>query len=448
VYTLGTPSTRATPSPLAPGSSAALAWAALLGAVAVLAGCGGDDDGSTPGSDSGVPAIDGAPPFDAPPGTADAGPSCDPVSGTPTLQLAPVASGLDEPTAAGVAPGSRRIFVTERPGRIRVIDGTGSLLATPFLDLTATVNDGGSEQGLLGLAFHPGYAQNRRLFVYYTRGDGDLVLAEYTAQAADENLGDPASGVPLLTIDHPQNTNHNGGWLGFGPDDKLYMATGDGGGSGDPFEAGQSLMDLRGKILRLDVDTAGQVKIPADNPFVGMGNAKGEIWIYGLRNPWRCSFDRDTGDLWIADVGQNLIEEIDFVPGTSMGGLNFGWDVMEGTTCFNETNFYSPLANCTKTGLTLPVLEYSHNGGAASITGGYVYRGCKMPALRGTYFYADVRTNPPFIKSLRKSGAQVMDQQNYPQFSNRYVYAFGEDADGELLVLDGVAGTVTRLAPE
>jgi hypothetical protein len=257
--------------------------AMVLGALLPLAACGDDDDGGghpdsgqNPGADGGMNPDGG--------GTPDANPNCNPVSGEPTLAFAEVANGMSEPTSAVVAPGGRRIFVTERPGRIRIIDENEQLIATPFLDITAIVNDGGSEQGLLGLAFHPQYAQNGRFFVYYIIGNRDIKLAEYKV-SADPNIADAGSGVEILTVPHPMYSNHNGGWLAFGPDGHLYMGTGDGGLGGDPFDAGQDLTDLRGKLLRLDVSTPGQYAVPADNPFVGMpGGVRGEIWAYGLRN--------------------------------------------------------------------------------------------------------------------------------------------------------------------
>jgi hypothetical protein len=431
--------------------------AALL--LAALVACGGDDDaGGNP--DGSMPIADGAPGPDVT-GVADAGnkpdagpapdanTNCNSVSGIPTLVLTEIANNLDEPTSAVVPPGDTRIFITERPGTIRILDAGGQVLATPFLDLTALVDDAGSERGLLGLAFHPQYAQSGRFFVYYTGSMGTITLAEYAVSAGNPDVADAASGQILLTIAHEQG-NHNGGSLAFGPDGYLYMGTGDGGGSADQMENAQNLTVLLGKLLRLDVDTPGVATPPPTNPFIGMGGGvKPEIWAYGLRNPWRISFDRETGDLWIGDVGQDYMEEHDFVAAGSPGGLNFGWDVMEGTTCFNDgptmADWTNPLPTCTMTGLTLPVYEYPHNGSGASTVGGYVYRGCKMPDLRGTYFFGD--TVDRYIKSFRFVGGMVTNETSYPQFT-RIVYSFGEDPLGELLVLDGGNGRVYRLEPQ
>jgi glucose/arabinose dehydrogenase len=322
-------------------------------------------------------------------------------------------------------------------------------------------NDAFSERGFLGLAFNKDYVTNGRFYVYYTSkafagagiASGDVVLAEYTRSAADPDVANP-TGTVLLSQPHPRG-NHNGGWLATGPDGMLYMGIGDGGSGGDPDEAGQSLMTFAGKILRLDVSAAGSYAIPADNPFAGMGGGvKEEIFLYGLRNPWRNSFDRQTGDLYIGDVGQNYMEEVDVIPTSSMGGENLGWDVMEGSSCFHdddnspsEAEWRMPLANCDMTGKTMPVFEYLHgNNGDASITGGYVYRGCKMPDLSGTYFYADVVLS--YVKSFKWDGAGGHTAEtDYPQFDGRVIYGFGEDADGELLLLDGVDGHMYRLVP-
>lgn len=300
----------------------------------------------------------------------------------PALSLQPFVSGLSAPVEI-VDPNdsSGRLFVLEQAGRVRVIR-SGVLLPTPFLDLTPA-NSGpvrsGGEQGLLGLAFHPAYATNGRFFLYYTRvlaGDpgNEIVVQRFDRSASNPDLADPASGSIVLTIPHPQFTNHNGGKIAFGPDGYLYI--GDGGGAGDPFAAAQSLMDLRGKILRVDVDSGTPYAIPASNPFAGSSDPsiRKEIWSWGLRNPWRFSFDRATGDLLIGDVGQGAWEEIDFEPRAS-GGRNYGWSVFEGYHCYN------PPTGCSVADHLPPIIEYGHDSsGGFSVTGGYRYRGGALPA--------------------------------------------------------------------
>jgi len=274
--------------------------------------------------------------------------------------------------------------VLERAGRVRIINATGALVPTAFLDINALVGDSGGEQGLLGLAFHPDYPSNGRFYLAYTDNSGALVLARYSV-SADPNLANPASAAVLLTIPKPA-ANHNGGMLAFGPEGYLYLAVGDGGGAGDPSENGQSRTTLLGKILRLDVDSASPYAIPADNPFVGDPDplVRAEIWAYGLRNPWRFSFDADLGSLYIGDVGQGTREEIDYEPAGAAGGLNFGWNTMEGSLC------YDPPSGCDTTGLTLPVAEYeTHADGSCAVTGGYVYRGSRSPQMEGVYLYGD-----------------------------------------------------------
>jgi glucose/arabinose dehydrogenase len=305
------------------------------------------------------------------------GGSVAPSSTFPVLTLTRIASGFDQPvhvTHAG--DNSGRLFVVERGGVIRIIRD-GAVLPTPFFELSGQVQAAGGEQGLLSVAFPPDFASKRYFYVDYTNrtGVGDTVVARYP-MTANPDLASSTGGVELLSVSQPF-ANHNGGQLAFGPDGLLYVALGDGGSAGDPFNNAQNLSTGLGKILRLDTE-AGVVPyaIPAGNPF---GN---EIWAYGLRNPWRFSFDRATGDLYIADVGQNLIEEVNFQPATSSGGENYGWKVMEGTSCF-----LSPA--CDRAGLILPVAEYSHADGNCSVTGGFVYRGNQFPDLQGIYLYAD-----------------------------------------------------------
>src|SRR5690349_11300457 len=265
----------------------------------------------------------------------------------PVPVLQPFVTGLINPVSITHA-GDNRLFITEQAGRIMIYDGT-RLLPEPFLDIRNLVSSG-NERGLLSLAFHPRYAQNGFFYVNYTNVSGNTVVARYSVSPADPNRANPSSAVLILGVNQPF-ANHNGGQMQFGPDGYLYIGLGDGGGGGDPGNRAQNLNDLLGKILRIDVDSGSPYAIPASNPFVGSTNVRGEIWSYGLRNPWRFSFDRETGDLWIADVGQGTWEEIDFQPATSIGGENYGWRRMEGSHCFN------PSTNCNNgiVSLTLPV---------------------------------------------------------------------------------------------
>ena len=337
------------------------------------------------------------------------------------IRLNPVATGLDQPVALAQARDAR-LFITLQRGLIMIDDGA-RVLPTPFLDVRALVSCCG-ERGLLGLAFHPQYATNGFFFIDYTRSDGDIVIARYRV-SSDPDRADPASAVVLLVIDHTQFANHNGGQLQFGPDGYLYVGVGDGGSGGDPFNHAQDLSQLLGKILRLDVDAPAPY-IPPSNPFVGRAGARGEIWAYGLRNPWRFSFDRETGDLIIADVGQDRWEEVDFQPRASLGGENYGWRRMEATHCFN------PPSNCSDPSFTMPVLEYSHAAGC-SIIGGYRYRGARMPSLRGAYFYGDYCSGSIWVATPEASGAWTSRLLLSTSMS---ISSFGEDANGELFVLD------------
>ncbi|MEZ4585119.1 MAG: PQQ-dependent sugar dehydrogenase [Gemmatimonadales bacterium] len=359
-----------------------------------------------------------------------------PVSGG--LTLATVASGLETPVFLTAPPGDDRLFVVEKRGTIRIIDG-GTVRTTPFLDLTALVSSGG-EQGLLGLAFHPDYATNGVFVVDYTDRSGDTRVASYRVSAQDPDRADPGSGHVLLAVAQPYS-NHNGGMLAFGPGDgHLYVALGDGGSAGDPQANGQDRNTLLGSLVRLAVDGSGQGSIPADNPFVGQAGARAEIWSYGLRNPWRFSFDRANGDLYIGDVGQGQREEIDVSTAADGAGrgLNFGWNVMEGGNC------YSPSSGCDRTGLTLPLLEYGH-GPACSVTGGYVYRGAAVPNLRGTYFYADYCAG--WVRSFRLESGQPAEQREWTDLgSGGRITSFGEDAAGELYLLTE-NGRVSRIVP-
>ena len=343
-----------------------------------------------------------------------------------------VGSGYESPVDIQFAPdGSGRMFIVEQPGRIRVAESIGGGGA-PFLDITDRVNSRGNEQGLLGLAFHPRYAENGLFFVNYTDYQSHNVIARFRV-AADSGTADAASETILLSIDDPFG-NHNGGVLTFGPDGHLYAGLGDGGSANDPFGNGQNPDSLLGKILRLDVDSAEPYVIPIDNPF-GRGGGRGEIWAYGLRNPWRMSFDPATGDLYIADVGQGVWEEINHMPANAPGGANFGWNYREGAHAFREDQ---------PAGLTLidPVTEYSHSEGGCSVTGGYVYRGARYPWLDGVYLFADYCTGLTWSAARNTSGAWEMTERMRVNFQTS---SFGQDRAGELYLVGHNDGTIYRL---
>jgi len=348
-----------------------------------------------------------------------------------------VASGLDRPvlvTHAG--DGSGRLFVVEQGGLIRVVEDH-AVLAAPFLDLSQLVISGG-EQGLLGLAFHPDYASNGFFYVNYTRvEDGATVVARYSVSAADPNVADPESALTILTVPQPA-PNHNGGHLAFGPNDGyLYVGMGDGGGAGDPDENAQDVATLLGALLRLDVAGATPYGIPADNPFAATDGAD-EIWDYGLRNPWRFSFDRANGDLYIGDVGQAAWQEIDYHGAGTPGGVNFGWDCREGAHDYELT------AECAAATLTDPIAEYDRAEGQA-VTGGYVYRGPAYPDLQGRYFFADYAQGK--IWSMVKTGSEP-DTWSAPDLeldTDLRISSFGEDEAGERDVVDLAGGTVRQV---
>jgi len=346
----------------------------------------------------------------------------------PRIALQPLPYGFRRPlflTHAG--DGSGRQFVVEKGGRIRVVKGE-QVLPTPFLDITSKVLSSGSEQGLLGLAFHPQYAQNGRFFVGYTDRQGRDTVERYQV-SADPDRADPASGMTLLAIDDPA-PNHNGGMVLFGPDGKLWLGFGDGGGSGDTYRNGQNTQTLLGKMLRLDVDAGEPYAIPTDNPYVGNSEYRPEIWAIGLRNPWRYSFDRATGDLWIGDVGQNAYEEIDRLPAGTPGGLNFGWPITEGMHCFPNS------ARCDPSPYVQPVAEYGRDGGC-SVTGGYVYRGSAYPALQGLYVFGDYCTGRFWsLDSADGANWRMTEQVQAPI----QISSFGEDEAGELYVTTFSAG--------
>lgn len=359
-------------------------------------------------------------------------PSPTPFLGKPatSIELSLLVNGLDTPLYLTHA-GDERLFVVEQPGTIRIIEN-GVLLDAPFLDMKGAVATWALEQGLLSVAFHPNYGGNGRFFVNYSHPNGDTIVARYQA-SDDPNIADHTSGEIILSIHQPYG-NHNGGQLKFGPDGYLYIGMGDGGSANDPDGNGQNLDSLLGTLLRIDVDyEEAAYAIPADNPFIGDDNARNEIWAYGLRNPWRFSFDLLTGDLYIADVGQNLWEEVHFTSADSVGGENYGWKIMEGTHCFESEE-------CDQTGLEIPIFEYHHDEGC-SITGGYVYRGQQFPEMEGNYFVGDFCQGTVwtvFGENGRFTSNRVYDSQ-------LTISSFGEGADGELYLLDHVGGSVYHI---
>jgi glucose/arabinose dehydrogenase len=344
------------------------------------------------------------------------------------LDLEEVAGGLDEPlfvTHAG--DGSGRLFVAEKGGTIRTLPG-----GQTFLDISGRVGSGGEEQGLLGLAFHPRFRDNGYFYVNYTDPSGDTVIARY-GLTPDRQRGDPNSEKRLLFQKQPA-ANHNGGMLAFGPDGYLYLGLGDGGGANDQFRNAQNRQALLGKLLRVDVDRGDPYAIPPDNPFAGDPAARPEVWAYGLRNPWRFSFDRATRDLYIGDVGQNRYEWVEFQPAGSAGGQNYGWPIVEGGRCLRGDP-------CDKTGLTLPVASYDHSLGC-SIIGGYVYRGARYPLLQGAYLLGDYCSGRVWTLARDGAGRWVLTQMLQ---TGAPISSFGEDEAGEVYLTDLAAGRVYRL---
>jgi glucose/arabinose dehydrogenase len=330
------------------------------------------------------------------------------------------------------------MFIVEQTGAIRVL-ADGALLATPLLDLSAQITTTGNEQGLLGLAFPPNYAETGHFFVNYTDRAGDTLIARYQVLPGNPNQADPNSAVPVLTLTQPAR-NHNGGMLLFGPDGYLWVGTGDGGGGNDSFGNGQNPRTLLGKMLRLDVttDPSQPYLIPSDNPWVATDwngvDVRDEIWAVGLRNPWRYSFDRLTGDLWIGDVGQNRYEEINLVLDNSPGRLNFGWPQMEGQHCTGGSE-------CAQAQFELPVFEYQHSSGC-SVTGGYVYRGSQFPALVGVYFFGDYCSGRLWGGWQDEQGQWAMAELLQ---TDAAISSFGEDEAGELYLTDLRNGRILQL---
>jgi glucose/arabinose dehydrogenase len=370
-----------------------------------------------PATEEPAPAV--VPPAETPP------PAAEPVT---AVTLAPVAQGFEAPTFVGSA-GDERLFVVEQRGRIRIVQD-GEVVAEPFLDIHDQVGSGANEQGLLSVAFHPDYEQNGYFFVNYTDRNGNTVISRFEV-SDDRNRADHGSEMVLLQINQPYG-NHNGGQLKFGPDNYLYVGMGDGGSGGDPQNHGQNPRTLLGTLLRLDVDFAGDganYGIPPDNPYVGDEAGRNEVWATGLRNPWRFSFDRDTGDLYVADVGQNQYEEVNFVPAGDGAGLNYGWNFMEGNHCYRD--------GCDPSAFYAPVVEYSHGAGECSVTGGYVYRGAASAELAGNYFYGDYCSGRLWALFQTEDGSWV---NNEVGLSPSNPTTFGEGFDGELYLAtrDGV----------
>ncbi len=344
------------------------------------------------------------------------------------LRFEAVASGLVSPTFLASPPGGTDIYVVEQPGRIRKL--ANGVPQAPVLDISARVSYGG-ERGMLSLAFDPQFASTGNVFVCFTDSSGDLAIERFTlpVSGVPPPLGSESTAVRVLTIAHRTFGNHNGGQLQFGPDGMLYLGTGDGGGGGDPFGSGQNLDTLLGKILRLDVSSL-PYKVPPDNPFVGQPGKHPEIWAFGVRNPWRFSFDGTTRSLYIADVGQSSREEVDVVA-ASAAGLDYGWNIWEGTIC------YPSGASCNPAGITMPLIEYDHGDGC-SITGGYVYRGTALPEIAGHYFYTDFCKG--WLRSFLVAGGVAIERIDWGVTPVGNIQSFGVDSRNEIYVLTSAGG--------
>ncbi len=358
-----------------------------------------------------------------------------PATAVESITLQPVLEGVFSKPVYLTNAFDERLFVVEQAGVVRIVRD-GQLLEQPFLDIRDRVGSSQLEQGLLSIAFHPDYPQDDRFFVNYTDKTGDTQLSSFRVSAENPDLADSGSENILLSVDQPY-PNHNGGQLQFGPDGYLYVSFGDGGSANDPLNNGQNPSTLLGTLLRLDVDFSNEIyAIPSTNPFVSDDGRRNEIWAWGLRNPWRFSFDRLTGDLFVADVGQNMWEEVHFQTSNSPGGENYGWNILEGSHCFLESD-------CDKTGMELPIFEYNHQG-HCSITGGYMYRGNQHLELYGNYFLADFCSGTIWALFPDANGSwsanNVLD-------SAYVVSGFGEDIGGELYLLDHNLGSIYRLQP-
>lgn len=413
-------------------------YLASLLATVVLVGCASaSPTPASPGASASAAPSSAAP---SAIGSAAASPATSTPTGgvgePPQLALESVVGGLDAPLDIAWRPDDPdTLFVAEQGGRVRIVRD-GALIDTPLLDIGGQVTAGG-EQGLLGIAFHPD-GVDPRFFVYYTALDGRQVLASYETMPGERDRADPDSAKRWLVMEDPF-PNHNGGGLAFGPDGYLYVATGDGGGGGDPLDSGRRLDTLLGKILRLDIDVEADsdppYEIPADNPYVSVADARPEIWLTGLRNPWRIRFDRGAGDLWIGDVGQGELEEID-VARAGVGGTDFGWNVMEGSACFRDGG-----TDCLTDDLTLPVTEYGHDQGVAVI-GGTVYRGEAQTGLRGWYVFSDNSSGRFWVIDATRND---LHEPTVALDSERSISAIGEDAAGELFATDLSGGELLRI---
>lgn len=359
----------------------------------------------------------------------------DPAGFSADVGLELLVDGLTQPVQlVDLDDGTGRSLIVQQDGLIRILRD-GALDEAPFLDVSGQISTG-SEQGLLSVAPHPAFSDNGTFFIFYTDVEGDTRVERWTLDAANPDQADPASAQPVLFIEDPY-PNHNGGLLLFGPDGYLYVGLGDGGSGGDPEGNGQDLSTLLGSVLRIDVDDLADGQgygIPDDNPFVDQAGAAPEIWSYGLRNPWRFSFDRETGDLFIGDVGQGEIEEADLQP-AGEGGLNFGWNIKEGPECYGA-------GSCDEPGLVDPFFSYTHEVGGCSITGGYVYRGEAMPDLTGVYLTADYCTGLLWGVGQDADGTW---QGSEPIETGYQISSFAEDAAGELYVID-IGGAIYRIA--
>jgi glucose/arabinose dehydrogenase len=406
----------------------------LVCLAGMLAGCGGSGgDGANPAA--GSAGLNSQPAGQPAPAPAPPTQPTQPAAGAPpALAAQAVASGLSSPVFLTAPDGDTRLFIVERGGSIRIVQN-GGLLPVPFLDIRdRTTTDG--ERGLLAMAFDPAYAENGFFYVYYTDLNGDIAIERYRVSANPAQAAS-SSALRILSIPHPQFSNHNGGLLRFGPDGYLYAGTGDGGGAGDPFGNAQNTGTLLGKLLRIDVTAASMAApyaVPATNPFVSQAGKRAEIWAYGLRNPWRYAFDAGAGLLYIADVGQDKREEID-IASTAQGGLNYGWNIMEGSLCFTGDT-------CDSRGLILPVLEYGHDDGACAIVGGFVYRGAAIPGMQGVYLYSDLCAGR--IKGLRYENGAAAGETDFGRLAGGTMLSFGEDAQHELYLLTA-EGNVYRI---
>jgi len=384
----------------------------LIPALAMLPSCGGKKSASS---------------------TAPPGPTPTPAPPPAQLQWSLVAGGFSDPVYLAVPPGdTHRLFIVEKGGTIRIIKD-GTTLSTPFLDLTGQVA-GDYEQGLLSMAFRPDYASSGRFYVFFTASGSGTVMVERFHVSGNPDVAVNTADETVLSVAHSYDTHHNGGQLQFGPDGMLYLSIGDGGGSGDPLDSGQDPSDLLGSILRINVNGNSGYTIPVGNPF-----ANSPVWSYGLRNPWRFSFDRSTGDLYIGEVGQGVREEIDVATKASGGGrgVNFGWSVMEGNSCYEALS-------CDKTGLTMPAVDYTHDNNNSAVIGGYVYRGSAIPGIRGHYFYTDLTGR--WLRSFVYSGGKATQQTDWDMLLPDGPMSFGEDGQGELYVMtDG--GQIFKLTP-